>query len=150
MLPDLSTTDLQTYRDSLLLRLRRGRDAVKAKEETGDVGEQYARWLDTLLGLLTQYEDALDRLADLGAPACNYAPCKAETCAECKVLPTDFPPDALGAAWRVALGAPYDFTEAAEVVDLARGLTIFAGSAPVLGLPIGKMDGWDEQFTYQN
>jgi len=130
---------------ALNARLSKGLDALRVKEESGDTGEQYRQWLCTWERLLAQYEDALDRLAAQGGPACDHAPCKAETCAECKTLPLEtMATAAMAAAWRVGLRAPGISSEA-QVTNLARQLTLFAGSTPILALPRLEGGEQDEQ-----
>jgi hypothetical protein len=76
--------DLCSRRAALTARLNKGRDAVRAKEDAGDTGPEYQRWLDGLLWLESQYCAVCDQIADLDGPACDHAPCKSEMCAECK------------------------------------------------------------------
>jgi hypothetical protein len=85
----LNLADLRSRRSALNARLSKGLDALRAKEESGDTGPQYREWFAFWGRLLMQYETACDRLTALGAPACDYAPCRAETCAECKTLPQE-------------------------------------------------------------
>ena len=133
----LNLADLRSRRSALNARLSKGLDALRAKEESGDTGPQYREWFAFWGRLLMQYETACDRLTALGAPVCDYAPCRAETCAECKTLPaaTPPPPAALAVSWRVAGRAPGVFTSEAQVEALGRQLTTFAGAVPIVALP---------------
>jgi hypothetical protein len=134
---NLNLADLRARRAALNARLAKGLDALRQREESGDTGEQYEQWFCIWERLLNEYQDACDQFAALGAPACDYAPCRAETCAECKTLPAAPPPPpaALAVSWRVAGRAPGVFTSEAQVVGLARQLQAFAAGAPILALP---------------
>jgi hypothetical protein len=134
---NLNLADLRARRDTLLVRLAKGLDALRQREESGDTGEQYEQWFCIWERLLNEYQDACDQFAALGAPACDYAPCRAETCAECKTLPAAPPPPpaALAVSWRVAGRAPGVFTSEAQVEALGRQLTTFAGAVPIVALP---------------
>jgi len=134
--PTPSLADLQAQRDALTTRLSSGAELLRAKEQEGSTGPQYREWFAVWERLLKKYEAACGQLADLGAPACDYAPCRAETCAECKTQPAAPPPvsAALGAAWRVALRAP-EIANEAQVASLARQLQAFAAGASILALP---------------
>jgi hypothetical protein len=132
-----SLADLRARRADLNARLAKGLDALRAKEDAGDTGPQYRGWFAFWERLLAQYEAACDQITAQGGPACDHAPCRAETCAECKTLPAAPPPPpaALGVAMRVAGRAPGIFTSEAQVVGLARQLQAFAAGAPILALP---------------
>jgi len=62
--------------DDLLARLRRGRDWLKDREESGKTGAEYEHWLTEWLKLLAAYEAACDLTRQAaGAP---YAPNRAK------------------------------------------------------------------------
>ncbi len=51
---------------------------------------------------------------------------------------------ALAVAWRVALASPL-FTTEAQVLSLARQIAAFAGSLPIVALPIQGKKGKNEE-----
>jgi hypothetical protein len=89
-----SLADLRARRADLNARLAKGLDALRAKEDAGDTGPQYRGWFAFWERLLAQYEAACDQITAQGGPACDHAPCRAETCAECKTLPLEPAPPA--------------------------------------------------------
>jgi|GEM_PF-5860251 hypothetical protein len=134
-----SLVDLRSRRAALNARLSKGLDALRQKEDAGDTGPEYERWLSAWLGLLAEYEGVCEQIDACRAQAARPAPTLSE-----------IPAAAMGAAWRVGLRAPGVFSSQAQVVGLARQLTIFAGSTPVMGLPAGVGGEQDEQSTDEN
>ncbi|MBM3189626.1 MAG: hypothetical protein FJZ90_12990 [Chloroflexi bacterium] len=69
-----SLADLRTRRAELNARLARGRDALRAKEDAGDTGPEYERWLQAWLGLLAEYQIVCDQIAVCRAQAARPGP----------------------------------------------------------------------------
>ena len=120
--PEPSLDALYNRRDVLLGRLAKGEAALRAKEEIGETGPDYERWLVAWQALLWEYElvcyqiEALER-QELTRPVERP------------------PPDAaIDAALRVALRASTITTEVG-VMTLARQLAAFADGLPIVGLP---------------
>jgi hypothetical protein len=70
----LNLADLRSRRSALNARLAKGLDALRQREESGDVGPEYQRWLAAWLSLLCEYEGICDEIANLRAQAATPAP----------------------------------------------------------------------------
>jgi len=72
--PILSLADLRARRADLNARLARDLDVLRAKEDAGDTGEEYQRWLSAWLGLLAEYEGVCEQIAVCRAQPATPAP----------------------------------------------------------------------------
>lgn len=61
--------DLRARRAALNARLAKGLDALRSKEDAGDIGLEYQQWLSAWLGLLAEYQVLCEEIAARRAQA---------------------------------------------------------------------------------
>ncbi|MBM3189866.1 MAG: hypothetical protein FJZ90_14215 [Chloroflexi bacterium] len=69
-----SLSDLRAHRAELNARLSKDLDALRAKEESHDTGDEYLQGLQVWLSILCEYEGVCDQIATLRAQAAKPAP----------------------------------------------------------------------------